>query len=167
MPGVSASVAGVVGDGFFPPVQYSPFWMVLGIGIVLLVVAFYVVVPLLTRSHRVEREPVDTSWMPQEPTETLRGKYIDLIGEVEAAHHRDEVSLRAAHQRLSLLLRFFAYESSGIRAPQMTLADLREAHATPLGDAVEQLYPGAFSEIERGSVIEAADMARRVVLSWN
>ncbi|MCY7325323.1 MAG: hypothetical protein LH605_04240 [Microbacteriaceae bacterium] len=154
------------GNGFFPPVAYSPLWAALAIVILFALAAFYVVVPLLTRQARVEEPEVDVSWMPVD-VPALRGKYEVLISEVEAAHRSGELSLRAAHQRLSLLLRLFAYESSGIRAPHMTLADLREARNTPLSDAVAKLYPGEFEAVERGSVQDAAEVARRMVHSWS
>ena len=79
---------------------------------------------------------------------------------------RGELGIREAHQRLSQLVRFHAYETSGVRAPQMTLADLRENDLTSLGDAVESLYPGAFDRIDRADVAEAAETARRVVRAW-
>lgn len=152
-------------NGFFPPVDYSGWWIVLALGIVAVIIAFYVVVPILTRARETQPEPVDTGWIPSPVS--IREKYVDLIDEVEASHRRGELTIRASHQRLSMLLRFFAYESSGINAPQMTLADLRQTRATPLSDAVARLYPGAFREVERGSVDEAAGMAKRVVQSWN
>ncbi len=152
--------------GFFPPVDYSPGWIALAILVLVLLVAFYVAVPLMTRPRSPEPAPTDLDWMP-DAGPTLRDKYIDLVDDVSASHHRGELGVRESHQRLSQLLRFFAYEVSGVRAPQMTLADLRTNRLTPLGDAVERLYPGAFREIERGSVDEAAAMAKRVIDTWN
>lgn len=154
------------GNGFFPPVAYSPLWAALAVAILLMLAAFYIVVPLLTRQPRVAEPEADLSWMPVD-VPALRGKYDVLISEVEAAHRGGELSIRAAHQRLSLLLRLFAYESTGIRAPHMTLAELREGSNTPLSDAVARLYPGEFEAVERGSVLDAAEVARRVVHTWS
>lgn len=154
------------GNGFFPPVAYSPLWAALAVVILLVLAAFHIVVPLLTRQARVEEPEVDVSWMPVD-VPALRGKYEALISEVEAAHRSGELSVRAAHQRLSLLLRLFAYESSGIRAPHMTLAELRDGRDTPLSDAVAKLYPGEFEAVERGSVLDAAEVARRMVHTWS
>lgn len=153
-------------NGFFPPVNYSPGWIALALGLLVLLAAFYILVPVLTRATSSERPPSDIDWMP-DAGPGLQRKYLDLIDEVRESHHRGELGVRAAHQRLSLLLRFFAYESSGIRAPQMTLADLRRGQVTPLAAAVERLYPGAFREVERGSVDDAAAMAKRVIETWN
>ena len=161
----------LIGNGLFPPVQYSPLWGVLAVVVVLALAAFYVLVPYLTRSReaRAPAPEIDASWLPIDVS-ALRGKYEQLITDVETAYNRGELSLRAAHQRLSLVLRLFAYETSGIRAPQMTLGELRElrdARAIPLSDAVAKLYPGAFEAIERGTMVEAADVARRVVHLWS
>ena len=154
------------GNGFFPPVQYSPLWGLLAAGILLLIVLFYVLVPWFTRDRR-PRSSAGTAWMPFAPEIDLRTKYNALIGEVEESHRRGELSARASHQKLSLLLRYFVYESSGLRAPQMTLTELRGTPAVPLAEAVEKLYPGAFSSRGHGSVHEAAETARRVVFSWS
>ncbi|MFP7832952.1 hypothetical protein [Marisediminicola sp. LYQ134] len=159
--------AGSLTEGtFFPPVTFSPWWGVLAATLVALVIAFYIVVPLLTRAPRRAHDDaaVPEFVMPDVP---LSEKYGDLIAEVEADHRAGRVSSRAAHQRLSLLVRYFAFESTGMRAPTMTLADLRDAQSPELSDAVERLYPGAFAAIEGGSVAEAAEHARRVVKPWN
>ncbi len=151
---------------FFPPVQYTPIWPILALGIVVLIVAWFVLVLRFTRERRVQG-PVDLDWMPAADTERLRGRYLDLIGDIETAYARGDTDARAAHQRLSMLVRSFAFEASGMRAQQMTLADLRRSHATRLVDAVEGFYPTSFSTVEHGSVAVASDSARRVVISWN
>ncbi|WP_165069055.1 hypothetical protein [Marisediminicola senii] len=151
----------------FPPVTYSPWWTVLAIGILLLIATFVVVVLVMTRTPPPEPHTGDASWIPDIRPEEVREKYLALIADVDDAHRRGELDAREAHQRLSMLLRFFAYESRGIRAPQMTLADLREARVTPLSEAVARLYPDSFAEVLTGSVTEATAMAKRVVHTWN
>ncbi|MEY2849909.1 MAG: hypothetical protein RI885_2576 [Actinomycetota bacterium] len=152
------------GEGFFPPVTHSIWWTVLAVAI-LLAFAVYAAVVLFATRRRERSSPDGPLWMPPTSDE-LRYKYLNLISEVETANARGELGIRQAHQRLSQLLRFHAFEASGVRAPQMTLTDLRSEQLTSLTDAVEQLYPGAFAEIERGGVAQSADLARRVVRSW-
>lgn len=155
-------------DGFYPPVTYSPMWVLLAVGIIALVVLVFVLVPLLTRRRRRPAPPeLDTSWMDTLAPGTVNDKYLALIDDVERASARGELEPRLAHQRLSMLVRFYAYESTGVRAPQMTLADLRENQLGPLTEAVDALYPGAFSGRDRSSVPEAARLAREVVRSWS
>lgn len=153
------------GEGFFPPVTYSAWWTVLAVVILVVIAVFVAAVLFFTRVRADPASESDLSWLPPSPGE-LTVKYLGLIGEVETATVRGELGVREAHQRLSQLLRFHAFEASGVRAPQMTLTDLRAAELSSLTDAVERLYPGAFAEIERGGVAQSADMARRVVQSW-
>lgn len=150
----------------FPPVGYSFWWAALAAVVLLGVVAYYVLVPLLTRA-RERAEPTGVGWLPGETPLELRARYLGLVTEVEQSHARGELGARASHQRLSLLLRSYAYETTGLGAPRMTLADLRRARAVPLAGAVERLYPGAFREVERGGVAEAAALTRRVIDSWS
>ena len=63
-------------------------------------------------------------------------------------------------------MREFAAQARGIRAQYMTLADLRALQLTPLSATVGELYPGAFSGLETGTVEDAADRARRLVGEW-
>ena len=165
-----------MGDkGFFAPVQYNGGWVLLGALILLAIVAFYVLVPLLTRPRRVPLEPT-TPWIPPETPDQMADRYLALIDVVESKYSRGEVNARVAHQRLSQLLRFFAWERSGVRAPQMTLAELRESNAQrdnnrdvslrDLAWAVEGYYPASFGPQDYASVSEALRNARRVVREW-
>ena len=155
------------GEGFFPPVQYAPVWGLLAAVIILAVVLFYAAVLWFTRAReRAEAAPADIGWLPVD-TEELRVKYADQIDRIAVDHRRGALTGRAAHQQLSLLLRFFAFEADGVRAPNMTLSDLRASAQLPLADAVARFYPGAFAADEPRSVEEAVDTARQVVRSWN
>ena len=156
-----------VGEGFFPPAQYALVWGVLAAVIILAVVLFYAAVLWFTRAQeKPEAAPADISWLPVD-TEELRVKYVDQIDRIAVDHRRGALTGRAAHQQLSLLLRFFAFEADGVRAPNMTLSDLKASAQLPLADAVARFYPGAFAADEPRSVEEAVDTARQVVRSWN
>ncbi|MBC7723637.1 MAG: hypothetical protein H7146_02670 [Burkholderiaceae bacterium] len=156
------------GNGFFPPVTYPFGWTALAVLLVVAVAAFYVAIWCFTRARDTPPQTAtDLGWLTGERQEALRTKYTTQIEAIESAHRDGSLTARAAHQQLSLLLRFFAFESTGVRAPSMTLSDLRERRQLPLASAVEKLYPGAFDAVEHGSVPEAADTARRVVSSWD
>ena len=153
-------------ESFFPPVQYSPLWFFLGVGIFVAIVIWYVAVIWFTRK-RALREATGAPWtgLPQQGP-SLAQTYLTLIDEVERASADGLLEFREAHQRLSLLVREFAANARGIRAPYMTLEDLRATQLGALTFTVGQLYPGAFSGSETGSVGEAAERARKLVREW-
>ena len=151
-------------DEYFPPVQYQPWWGLLGFGLLVVVVAWYVYLFWSTR-RRASVNPAPIADSRPSP-EAVRAHYISLIDEARVAHDKGELDARATHHQLSLLLRSFVSEREGVRTLPMTLQDLRETSLTPLTAAVEKLYPGAFSANPRGSVEQAISEARRVVNSW-
>jgi hypothetical protein len=124
-------------------------------------VVFYVLAFLLTRRRRVRapRESQPAPW-------TVQQTYLGLIDEVTEAHERGVLDSRAAHQRLSEIVREFSARSRGVRAPYMTLSDLRHARIDALADTVQALYPGEFGPGDV-PVAQTADRARWLVTSWS
>jgi len=155
------------GSGFFPPVAYSPLWAVLVVGIVVLVIAWYVFVFLFSR--RGARAAAAAALPAPAPVlgPQVRTKYLGFIDDVTRKHAAGAIGYREAHHELSLVVRLFAAEVGGLRAQYMTLEELRAAGYDPLTDTVAQLYPGAFSGTEHASVEQAADEARELVQRWN
>lgn len=152
------------GSGFSPPVMYSPWWAWLALGMLVLVLAWYVLAFLLARRGAPPEAPAPPPRAVLGPA--MREKYLVFIDDVYRAHAAGELSYREAHHRLSLIVRLFAAEARGIRAQYMTLDDLRRVGFDPLTDTVAQLYPGAFSGEIRGSVDAAAIDAQELVRSW-
>ncbi|BDZ51006.1 hypothetical protein GCM10025867_32470 [Frondihabitans sucicola] len=152
--------------GFFGPAQYERFVLYLVVGVLLLalVAACYVFVIRYSRT-RSPRPAV--AGAARVDLGTLRGKYAAMIDEVEAAWVAGDLSERAVHSRLSLLLRFFAFEASGVDAQVMTLSDLRSSALPSVTGAVEQFYPPAFQLEHPGDPAAAVRTAREVVSSWS
>lgn len=154
-------------NGFFGPYQYPGWvlWLVLGLLLVALVVAWYLFVLRFTacRLPKAVRE-ARRGRMVDLPS--LRDRYLGLIDEVAAASSSGRLDERAVHSRLSLLLRFFVHETNGVDTHVMTLADLRESDLPRLTGAVEQFYPPAFQRLHPGDPGRAVETAREVVRSW-
>ena len=152
---------------FFPPVQYQPWWGLLGFAIIVVVVAWFVWLFVSTRASKARSDAP-----PQQPAafqaspEAVRTHYLGLIDQTRAAHAAGTLDRREAHHQLSLLLRSYVDEREGVRTLHMTLKDLRTTPFTPLSDAVAKLYPGAFSPDYPGTVDQAATEAQRLVTSW-
>jgi len=151
------------GSEFFPPTQFSPLWAILGVFLILAVVAWFIIVPVLTRP-----KPAPFQFAPAYAPLSVpaRARFEHLIDGVEVAYLRGQLSVREAHQQLSAIVRGFAHESSGYPASAMTLTELRELNLPGLSEAVERFYPAEFGINESGSVAESAAQARAVVREW-
>ena len=153
-------------DGeFIPPVQYLPWWGLLGFLLLLVVAAWWVFVFVSTRKSRVPER--SASAVPVGPAvEVIRKRYLGLIDETRVAYLSGGLPDREAYQRLSMLMRSYVEEREGTRTVTLTLKELRGTTFTPLTEAVARLYPGAFGPEESGTVAQALDRARGLVTSW-
>jgi hypothetical protein len=98
----------------------------------------------------------------------LRADYtrqIDLVLRRAAA---GEITQRRAHQQLSILVRHFVQEVSGVHAPTMTLTELTASgeRFSPVSQVVSRLYPGEFGPHETQTLVGAGEVARQVVARW-
>ncbi len=151
----------------YPLVDHDILWLLLGVGLLLLLAGWYFLVWWLTRK-KVLRSV--TNLAPREPVlpdmTAIRAKYLALIDEVEKSHQSGEISTRTVHQRLSVLLRFFAQEAHGLRAFSLTLSDLKKTRYDKLTEAIEQYYIPEFNEVMVGDSVSAIAKAREVVNTW-
>ena len=167
------------GSDFFGPVPYSPVWLVLGVGLVVAVTAWYAGLLLVGRVHRAPEAagaaapsaapaPGRTAPLPE-----LRARYLDLLDEAGAAHRSGALDERALALRVSSLARAFATEAAPAGpgdARAMALADLRTAAvpalAGPVADLVGAGYPSAFAPAAGTSSAALLDAARELVATW-
>ena len=154
----------VQGDpGFYAPLQYSPLWTWAGAALLALVAGWCVFVVAATR-----RRPLETAVLRPALTDlpALKAAYLQRIDDAESRAAAGHLSLRAAHQEISLLLRSFVRDATGVDALRMTRDDL-ERHPLPsTAAAVGTLYSGEFGPEPLPSAAAAAAHAREVVGTW-
>lgn len=150
--------------GFYAPDPYAGWWLWVGVGAFVLIVAWYAWVWWATRERPAEGAPRPV----EDRAARLRDEYARQIDAVAGQAAAGQISAREAHQRLSVLVRHFVQELSGIRAPTMTLSELSASgpRLTPVSEVVEALYPGEFAPEDSDTVAGAAEVAREVVRRW-
>ncbi|WP_430593392.1 hypothetical protein [Humidisolicoccus flavus] len=147
----------------YGPYQYGPWWM-LAFGILVALILIYFAVWWFTQPKGILTPPPPPPRQVHVPT--LKQKYLDMIGEVAAESERGELTPRELSQKLSLVLRFFAHESTGIVAEVMTLEDLSEANLPSVHGAVAEYYPSSFRRAAKTDPESAVQLARKVVATW-
>lgn len=152
----------------YPPFSYSIFWTILlSVGIILLI-GWYAGVIWSTR-----RKPLRTvatlkpGGIAPIDIPAMQAKYLGLIDQIERAYRAHEMDSRIVHQKLSILLRFFAQEAHGLRAFSLTLGDLRKTRYTQLTHAIETYYTPEFQAVLDGDAVQALRTAREVVTTWS
>ncbi len=153
-------------DDFYPPMPYSPLWLAIGIVIIAAIGGWALVIWAQTRPPRPVPVPAEP---PGWRLERLRAGALARVDEIVRLAQDDELTARRAHQELSVAVRQFVEEASGLAAPTMTLTELYrsgEPALRPVTDVVLRLYPAEFGPGAGASLLEAARVARGVVARW-
>lgn len=151
--------------GFYAPDLYAARWLWIGLALVGVVLLWYLWVWRSTR----DRPLVVPARIRPDRLARLRADYARQIDVVVMAAATGEISQRRAHQQVSVLVRHFVQEVSGIHAPTMTLTDLTNegSRLSPVSRVVGVLYPGEFAPREVQTVAGAARVAKEVVARWS
>lgn len=151
-------------DGFYGPLAYGAWWGWAGVVVLGLVAAWFAFVLLSTRRPapgRTVRLP------PGADGASLRVTYLERMDAVTDDARSGRIPLRMAHQELSLLLRKYVRDASGVDAPRMTLDEITRHSLPGVATALQQLYPAEFGPEPLPSIDASAAAAKAVVVSWN
>ena len=149
---------------YYGQISYSPLWVVIGLG--LIIIAFTIVFVIFRITRRRNIRTLSTLHIQAPKTvnmNVLRNKYIKLINQAEERFVKRQIRASEAHQQLSLLVRLFYYEGMGFHADVMTLSDLKKSNYKRLVKLVNQYYPAEFDKLENGAVSQSAQRAREIV----
>jgi GTPase Era involved in 16S rRNA processing len=93
----------------------------------------------------------------------IRSKYLAIINDIVARFEAKKIKASEAHQELSLAVRRFYAEAYKFKAEFLTLSDLKKTNKKPLTETIEKYYPDEFDLLEKGSVADSAEIARRLI----
>jgi hypothetical protein len=150
-----------------PPIDYSSLWLWLGVACLVSIVLIVTAILFFTR----HKEPKTIASLKpatvNKDFEAIRAKYLKIIEAIKSDYARKAVSARTAHQQISLAVRKFVFEFSGIPAHHLTLTDLKKsADLNELSGLIGKIYPPEFAKVDKGSVDEASANAEEVIRKW-
>ncbi|KRF17883.1 hypothetical protein ASG90_06015 [Nocardioides sp. Soil797] len=149
-------------DEFTGPVDYASHWLWWALAAFAVVALFYVAVFVwsLLGGPKADR-PVDVP--------TARTRALGELDRIGHQVHAGQLSERLGYQQMSVVVRDFVSDASGLPARTMALADLRVAGVPNLAETIALMYPPAFSpSAESGESLQATlNRARGLVTSWS
>lgn len=151
--------------GIIGPLQYNQGWLWAGLALLAVVLGWYGFVLLSTRPPRQPALPA--RFTPPSDLHDLKLAYLQRIDAVTADAAAGLLTSRESHRQLSLLVRRFARDVTGVDALRMTLAELHGHPLPAIAEAVGGIYPGEFGLEPLPAVDESATMARQAVSEWN
>ena len=152
-------------QGFYGPLQYGQGWLWAGLALLALLLGWYGFVLFSTRRRRAPAPR--PRFTPPSDLAALKQAYLQRIDAVTADAAAGLLTARESHRELSLLVRKFARDVTGVDAPRMTLAELHGHPLPSTAEAVSRIYPGEFGLEPLPAVSDSAETARRAVRQWN
>lgn len=162
-------------DDLYDPVALSGWWGWVGLGLMLLAVAW--VVYAIRRGRRAPVEPPPPPPPPPPPSSPVetdpyaaaRRLHLGMVDTLEARYAAGELDARGLHLELSTVVRDFATVRRGVNARILTLRELRRVSGTKrLAALIESYYRPAFAR--HGGAVASAESAlagaREVIREW-
>ncbi len=143
-----------------PPTGYSPVWLVLGLLLLALIVAYFAGTALLTRRKTRLRQQVET---PPTDLATLSEQLRQQVDAIEHRARNGELGQREATEALSRTVRKYVAATSGIPADKMTLTQLQQSSLRGTAEAVAKFYPAVFAAEPPENFDESVRAARQVM----
>ena len=148
------------------PAYYAITWRLIGL---VFLIGAAVIVFLIFFSTRKKEIKTLAHLKPQAPVvidlTELRNKYMGMVASVISRYNSHRIRASVAHQELSIIVRLFYAEAGGFHAEFLTLNDLKRSRVKRLAKVIEAYYPNEFNMLEQGSVTNAAEEARRLIMS--
>ena len=99
--------------------------------------------------------------------ERLRQEYLAKLMKIEMEFDSDTTQIRLAYERMSRLIRDFAYKATGIDVMKYSLSEIRKTELDNLADLIEEYYEPEFDKISVGDVKASFEKTRGVISKWN
>ncbi len=99
--------------------------------------------------------------------ERLRQEYLAKLMKIEMEFDSDTTQIRLAYERMSRLIRDFAYKATGIDVMKYSLSEIRKTELDNLADLIEEYYEPEFDKISVGDVKASIEKTRGVISKWN
>ena len=99
--------------------------------------------------------------------ERLRQEYLAKLMKIEMEFDSDTTQIRLAYERMSRLIRDFAYKATGIDVMKYSLSEIRKTELDNLADLIEEYYEPEFDKISVGDVKASIEKTRGVISKRN
>lgn len=142
-----------------PLFSYSLLWIIVIIVIISLII--YVYFKKKNKKDIVVNVPLFKDMI------RIKEQYIYLINNLINKVNSKSISNRKAYQELSLLIRNFIFEMTGIRVQYYTLKDIEFLNMPFLYELVKEYYDPEFAYKSEGNIMESINKTKGMIERWS
>jgi len=149
--------------------KYSP-WPITIVSILLALVTavlIWLIISKIISNRKAGRKNTIKSLMWIRPDmQKLKQEYLARLIKIEMEFDSDPTQIRGAYEKMSLLIRDFAYKATGIEVLKYSLSEIRKTELEALADIIEEYYEPEFDKISEGDVKASIANTRKVISQW-
>ncbi|OAN32529.1 hypothetical protein [Mycolicibacterium iranicum] len=146
------------------PPGYSLLWLWLGLALLVLVIAWYALVFVVTMpSDRLRRIP----GVEDLHGRLLRQRFAKTVRTITQRHREGELSDEQASAALSCTLRSFLHQATGTRAQYMQLRAIAASDLAPAAPMLEALGSVQFDRSSTADVGQLGEETEELIRSWS
>ena len=145
------------------PTPYSPWWLWIGLGVLTVVIAWYLAVLVWTLpSSQLRRLPVVRSVHAR----VLRRRYARTVRTIGEHYRAGALPPATAGAQLSRTLRSFLHQATGTRAQYLHVEAIRSGDLAVAAPVLAALNDVQFNSASPVDVGEVGATAEELILSW-
>lgn len=152
----------------YGPILYSglPIIILLLVVLILGVIVLILLIRGRTDDKKPETQVYRRHWMTESDKSRVRALYLGKLSGLETRLQNKEIAFRPAYQELSVTIRDFVKDISGIDLTKSTLSELRLKNVPVVSSLIETYYEPEFAVETDDDVFKAIGDARMVIERW-
>lgn len=150
------------------PFSYAV-WPIIVIGVILAGYLLYLIIRKSMRSgkHKNAAEKRVVKQHTPADIKKIKANYIRELEQIKSDLCSNQLTTREAYQRMSMCIRRFVYDVTGIKVQNYTLEDIRKLNLTVLEELVMEYYTPEFAAESIGNTMESIEKTKRAIEKWN
>jgi hypothetical protein len=132
--------------------KYSP-WPLTIAAIALVAVTLILIAMILYRIFRNKKEgkknTIKAILWTRPDLDKLKQEYRARLNHIEMEFDSDKTQIRSAYEKMSVLIRDFAYKATGIEVIKYSLSEIKQTELSALSDLIEEYYEPEFARETR------------------
>ena len=149
------------------PFSYSMIPMIV-VGILVALYGIYLIISILQKQPKKKTAtPVPKKIISPADIRTIKSKYLAELENIKQALWTQQISTRDAYQKMSLCIRHFVYEVTGIQVQNCTLEDIKGLHMPGLESLIAEYYAPEFAMTSMSDSAASLERTKRVIELWN
>ena len=134
--------------------------------IIIFIILICMMIFIIFMKKNKKQEIIVQKVLPKKDINIIKNDYLSRINYLLNDINNNKISNRKAYQQLSILIRNFIYETTGIKVQNYSLEEIKIASIPYLYDLIYEFYDPEFNKISTASIKDSINKTVSVIQKW-